>query len=86
MPVKTLAALTAAAIAKGLDPQTPALAVARATRPDQRVVATPVADLAASLAPENLAGPVLVMIGNAVARPEHGRTRFAEPGARASNR
>jgi uroporphyrin-III C-methyltransferase/precorrin-2 dehydrogenase/sirohydrochlorin ferrochelatase len=68
MPVKTLAALTAAAIAQGLDPQTPALAIARATRPDQAAVAAPVAALATRLAQENLAGPILVMIGRAVAR------------------
>jgi uroporphyrin-III C-methyltransferase/precorrin-2 dehydrogenase/sirohydrochlorin ferrochelatase len=89
MPVKTLTALTAAAIAKGLDPQTPALAVARATRPDQAVIAAPVAELAARVAQENLAGPVLVMIGRAVGRPYHERARddrFVESGLHASGR
>ena len=38
MPVRTLAALVEKATAEGLDPQTPALAIARATRPDQAVV------------------------------------------------
>ena len=38
MPVRTLAALVEKATAEGLDPRTPALAIARATRPDQAVV------------------------------------------------
>jgi uroporphyrin-III C-methyltransferase/precorrin-2 dehydrogenase/sirohydrochlorin ferrochelatase len=63
MPTKTLAALVAKAIAKGLDPQTPALAIARATRPDQAVVADSIAALPARLAAAELPGPVLVMIG-----------------------
>jgi uroporphyrin-III C-methyltransferase/precorrin-2 dehydrogenase/sirohydrochlorin ferrochelatase len=67
MPVHTLAALAEAAIAKGLDPHTPALAIARATRPDQAVVTGTVAGLATHLAEERLPGPVLVMIGRAVA-------------------
>src|SRR5262249_31962237 len=41
MPVRTLAILAEKAVAEGLDPQTPALAIARATRPDQEVVAAP---------------------------------------------
>jgi uroporphyrin-III C-methyltransferase/precorrin-2 dehydrogenase/sirohydrochlorin ferrochelatase len=89
MPVKTLRALTAAAIAQGLDPATPALAIARATRPDQAVVAAPVAALATRLAQDNLAGPVLVMIGRALARPDHQRARndhLAQSGSHASSR
>jgi uroporphyrin-III C-methyltransferase/precorrin-2 dehydrogenase/sirohydrochlorin ferrochelatase len=66
MPVRTLAALVAKATAEGLDPQTPALAIARATRPDQAVVAAPIGDLPARLAQANLPGPVLVMIGHAL--------------------
>ena len=41
MPVRTLAALVEKATAEGLDPRTPALAIARATRPDQAVVSAP---------------------------------------------
>jgi uroporphyrin-III C-methyltransferase / precorrin-2 dehydrogenase / sirohydrochlorin ferrochelatase len=67
MPVATLAALTEGAIAKGLDPQTPALAIARATRPDQKVIADTVAALPGRLAVEKLPGPVLVMIGRGLA-------------------
>ena len=67
MPTKTLAALVAKAIAQGLDPQTPALAIARATRPDQAVIAATVIDLPARLAEANLSGPLLVMLGRALA-------------------
>ena len=63
MPASTLAALAEGAVARGLDPQTPALAIARATRPDQAVVAGTVANLPARLAEGKLPGPVLVMIG-----------------------
>jgi uroporphyrin-III C-methyltransferase/precorrin-2 dehydrogenase/sirohydrochlorin ferrochelatase len=66
MPVKTLAALAARAIAEGLDPQTPALAIARATRPDQQAIAAAVAELPARLNEANLPGPVLVMLGRAL--------------------
>ena len=51
------------ATAEGLDPQTPALAIARATRPDQAVVAAPIGELPARLAQAALPGPVLVMLG-----------------------
>jgi uroporphyrin-III C-methyltransferase/precorrin-2 dehydrogenase/sirohydrochlorin ferrochelatase len=65
MPVRTLAALVEKATAEGLDPTTPALAIARATRPDQQVVAAPIGELPARLAQAALPGPVLVMIGQA---------------------
>jgi siroheme synthase len=61
--VRTLAALVAKAIAEGLDPHTPALAIARATRPDQTVVAAPIGELPNRLALAGLPGPVLVMLG-----------------------
>jgi len=63
MPVKTLAALVAKATAQGLDPLTPAIAIARATRPDQQVIAAPVGELSARIDQANLPGPVLVMVG-----------------------
>ena len=50
MPVRTLAALVAKATAEGLDPQTPALAIANATRPNQAVVQAPIGDLPTRLA------------------------------------
>ncbi len=76
MPAKTLAALVAHAVAQGLDPQTPALAIARATRPDQAVVAGPICELPALLAEAALPGPLLVVVGRVVegyAAPAAGR-------------
>lgn len=66
MPTRTLSALVEKAVAEGLDRNTPALAISRATRPDQAVVTAPIAELAARLAQAQLPGPVLVMIGNSV--------------------
>jgi uroporphyrin-III C-methyltransferase/precorrin-2 dehydrogenase/sirohydrochlorin ferrochelatase len=66
MPVKTLEALVAKATALGLDPTTPALAISRATRPDQQVVSAPIAELSARITQANLPGPVLVMLGHIV--------------------
>ena len=45
---------------------TPALAISRATRPDQAVVSAPIGELAEQLAQAGLPGPVLVMIGKTV--------------------
>jgi uroporphyrin-III C-methyltransferase/precorrin-2 dehydrogenase/sirohydrochlorin ferrochelatase len=66
MPTRTLAALAEKAIAEGLDRHTPALAISRATRPDQAVVSASIGELAGRLAQAGLPGPVLVMIGNTV--------------------
>ncbi len=63
MPTRTLAALVERATAEGLDPQTPALAIARATRPDQAVVTAPIGELPLRVAEAELPGPVLVMVG-----------------------
>jgi len=57
MPVKTLEALVAKATAEGLDPKIPSLAISRATRPDQQVVAAPIGELPARIAEANLPGP-----------------------------
>ncbi len=70
MPAKTLAALVARALAEGLDAATPALAISRATRPDQQSIAAPIADLPARLQEAALPGPVLVMIGGVCAAAE----------------
>ncbi len=67
MPTRTLEALVTRAIAEGLDPRTPAIAIARATRPDQATVAGPIAELPARLARAALPGPGLVMLGQALA-------------------
>jgi uroporphyrin-III C-methyltransferase / precorrin-2 dehydrogenase / sirohydrochlorin ferrochelatase len=66
MPIRTLAALIEKAIAEGLDPTTPALAIARATRPDQTIVAAPISELPQHLAQSDLPGPILVMIGHVI--------------------
>jgi uroporphyrin-III C-methyltransferase/precorrin-2 dehydrogenase/sirohydrochlorin ferrochelatase len=65
MPKKTLRELSARAVAAGLDPATPAIAVANATRPDETIVAGTVADIAERTATPD--GPVLVMIGKVLA-------------------
>ena len=67
MPAKTLAALVARALAEGLDAATPALAISRATRPDQQSIAAPIADLPVRLQEAALPGPLLVIIGGVCA-------------------
>jgi uroporphyrin-III C-methyltransferase/precorrin-2 dehydrogenase/sirohydrochlorin ferrochelatase len=67
MPVKTLPALVAQACAAGLDPATPAVAVAHATRAEERTIAASISDLPAMLAAEAPSGPVIVMIGRVFA-------------------
>jgi uroporphyrin-III C-methyltransferase/precorrin-2 dehydrogenase/sirohydrochlorin ferrochelatase len=67
MPKRTLAQLTATALAHGLAPDTPALAVVAATQPHQQTIVGTVADIAGRLAAAAAAGPVLVMIGRALA-------------------
>jgi uroporphyrin-III C-methyltransferase/precorrin-2 dehydrogenase/sirohydrochlorin ferrochelatase len=66
MPKRTLAELTEIAIAHGVDPNTPALAVANATRPDERVFVSSVGAIAAALDAAHPDGPVLIMIGEAL--------------------
>jgi uroporphyrin-III C-methyltransferase / precorrin-2 dehydrogenase / sirohydrochlorin ferrochelatase len=63
MPTKTLAALVARAVAEGLDPMTPAIAVASATRLNQTSIASPISELPARIEQASLSGPVLVLIG-----------------------
>jgi uroporphyrin-III C-methyltransferase/precorrin-2 dehydrogenase/sirohydrochlorin ferrochelatase len=67
MPAKTLSDLVARAISAGLDPATPAVAVARATRPGEAILATTIGELPARLAAAALPGPLLVMFGRAFA-------------------
>ena len=67
MPKRTIGELAARAMASGLAPDTPAVAVAAATRPDEIVVAGTVADIGAKLAAAPLPGPVLVFIGRVFA-------------------
>ena len=67
MPAKTLPELVTRALQAGLDPATPAVAVERATRPDEHVIAATIAGLPARLAAEPPTGPVIVMIGRVFA-------------------
>ena len=67
MPKKTLRELSTRAIAAGLDPATPAVAVAHATRPDETIIAGTIADLAERIEGDKSGGPVLVMIGRVLA-------------------
>jgi uroporphyrin-III C-methyltransferase/precorrin-2 dehydrogenase/sirohydrochlorin ferrochelatase len=67
MPLKTLPDLVKNALAAGLDPATPAVAVARATRPDETVIAASIGELPARLAAQAPDGPVLVLIGHVLA-------------------
>ena len=67
MPVKTLPELVARAVQAGLDARTPAVAIERATRPDERIIAATTSDLPARLAAEPLSGPVVVIIGRVLA-------------------
>ena len=54
-------------MARGLAPDTPAIAVVSATRPEQEVVSATIADIAVRLGEAASDGPVLVMIGRALA-------------------
>jgi uroporphyrin-III C-methyltransferase/precorrin-2 dehydrogenase/sirohydrochlorin ferrochelatase len=67
MPKKTLRELSERAAAQGLDPATPAVAVANATRPDETIVAGTIGDIADRIAAHAPDGPVLVMIGKVLA-------------------
>jgi uroporphyrin-III C-methyltransferase / precorrin-2 dehydrogenase / sirohydrochlorin ferrochelatase len=67
MPTKTLPELVARAREAGLVADTPAIAVERATRSDERVIAATIADLPARLAAEPPSGPVIVLIGRVFA-------------------
>jgi uroporphyrin-III C-methyltransferase/precorrin-2 dehydrogenase/sirohydrochlorin ferrochelatase len=63
MGARTFAAMLPRLIAGGLDPRTPAIAVASATLPHARRVACPVSDLPQVLAGFDRAQPTLILIG-----------------------
>jgi uroporphyrin-III C-methyltransferase/precorrin-2 dehydrogenase/sirohydrochlorin ferrochelatase len=77
MPTRTLAALIAKATGEGLDPRTPALAIARATQPDQTVLSAPIGELPERLKQAAMPSPVLVMVGRII-----GEQASAEAAAR----
>jgi uroporphyrin-III C-methyltransferase/precorrin-2 dehydrogenase/sirohydrochlorin ferrochelatase len=63
MPTRTFPLLAEKAMAQGLDPATPVIAISRATRPDERVIAGTLGDMAERLGAEKPQGPLLVLIG-----------------------
>ncbi len=63
MPLKTLGELTAKAIGLGLPHDTPAVAMANATRVNERVLRSTVGEIAEALARAPLGSPLIVMIG-----------------------
>jgi uroporphyrin-III C-methyltransferase/precorrin-2 dehydrogenase/sirohydrochlorin ferrochelatase len=63
MPRKTLAAFARQALAHGIDPATPAAAIASATRPEQAHVTGSIADIAALAETLPAGAPVIVIIG-----------------------
>jgi uroporphyrin-III C-methyltransferase/precorrin-2 dehydrogenase/sirohydrochlorin ferrochelatase len=67
MPGKTLHELATTAITHGLAADTPTLAIASATRPEEEIVRGTIADIAERLREAAPTGPLLVMIGRALA-------------------
>jgi uroporphyrin-III C-methyltransferase / precorrin-2 dehydrogenase / sirohydrochlorin ferrochelatase len=63
MPVKTLGVLAATAMAHGIDPFMPAIAVSRASRTDEKIIAGTIGDIAFRLNAANVPGPVIVLVG-----------------------
>jgi uroporphyrin-III C-methyltransferase/precorrin-2 dehydrogenase/sirohydrochlorin ferrochelatase len=86
MPTRTLPELVANAVQAGLNPATPAVAIERATRADERVIAATIAELPARLAAEPPSGPLIVMIGRALTDYVETATREAAPAALAATR
>jgi uroporphyrin-III C-methyltransferase/precorrin-2 dehydrogenase/sirohydrochlorin ferrochelatase len=78
MPARTIAELICRGLARGVDPATPAVVVARATRPDEAVIHATFADLPRRLAQASLPSPMLVLIGRAFAK--RAETMQAESG------
>jgi uroporphyrin-III C-methyltransferase/precorrin-2 dehydrogenase/sirohydrochlorin ferrochelatase len=82
MPKKTLAELATTAIARGLDPTTPAIAMANISRPEEAMISGPIADLAEKLESAAPSGPVLVLIGRAMAQAQ--QAAISEPKAKSA--
>ena len=61
-----LAEIVEKLIAQGMDPQTPALLVERATLPEQRQVQASLRDLPAAVEAAEVSGPTLIIIGEVV--------------------
>jgi siroheme synthase len=69
MPRRNLAQFVASAIDAGLPGETPSVAIASATRPDQHHIGAPLRELPAAVeASAPLTGPLLVLFGAALQR------------------
>jgi uroporphyrin-III C-methyltransferase / precorrin-2 dehydrogenase / sirohydrochlorin ferrochelatase len=78
MPKRTIAEVAARAMAGGLPPGTPAVAVANATRAGETVIAGTVADIADKLDVTSPSGPMLVLIGRVFAEVDVARMERSE--------
>lgn len=67
MGAQTLGGFAAHLLEAGLDPATPALAIENVSRPDERVLAASIGTLPARLRAQAGEGPVLILIGEAMA-------------------
>ena len=68
-----LAEIVGKLIAQGMNPQTPALLVERATLPEQRQIQAPLRELPAAVAAAEVSGPTLIIIGEVVNLGVHAR-------------
>jgi uroporphyrin-III C-methyltransferase len=86
MARRALGEITAGLTAHGLDPETPAAAIASGTLPEQRVVAAPLAEIAAASA--ELESPLLLVVGDVVSLADrlgpNGRVASVLSGAQSS--
>ncbi|WP_246207000.1 siroheme synthase CysG [Methylocystis heyeri] len=81
---RTLPELSRRLIAEGADPSTPAFLIERASTPQQKVIRGTIADLPGRMAQESLDGPVLVLIGRALAGEGDGTWVLVDSGGGAS--
>jgi uroporphyrin-III C-methyltransferase/precorrin-2 dehydrogenase/sirohydrochlorin ferrochelatase len=75
----TIAPLVEKAVAEGLDPETPAIAIARATRPDQTEIFATISELPALLQERQIGAPLIIIVGWVCAQTQLGER--AEPTA-----
>jgi uroporphyrin-III C-methyltransferase/precorrin-2 dehydrogenase/sirohydrochlorin ferrochelatase len=66
MPSRTFAEFSDNAVGAGLDPETPAIAVWNATRPEQQAVHSTLANLCSELTAASKSGPLLILLGKAL--------------------
>jgi uroporphyrin-III C-methyltransferase/precorrin-2 dehydrogenase/sirohydrochlorin ferrochelatase len=77
MPLRTLRELTAKVLALGLPPDTPTVAIANATRNDERAVSSTLAKIADDIDRDPPGSPLLVMIGQVFGGAEPARAHAA---------